>query len=69
MESHLDIDCPETLLKCPNSCGESIKRKNIEEHLKECPLQIIQCDVCGDEFARNKEGEHNCLQSLRKMMV
>ncbi len=35
--------CPNVILACPNRCHEKIRRRDIEEHKNECPLQFVDC--------------------------
>ena len=45
-------------IPCPNYCGKEIIEKNIEDHLKGCPLQIVECGWCGLKQSRNVFKEH-----------
>ena len=37
--------CPDVLVMCPNSCGSSIKRRNLDNHItKTCTLRKIKCE-------------------------
>lgn len=41
--SHISV-CPHKSVLCPNSCGESLQRKNLDDHLNtNCPLEVIKC--------------------------
>ncbi|XP_065887532.1 TNF receptor-associated factor 2-like [Dysidea avara] len=66
--------CPKFPIACPNKCKVgSVPRDDVEEHMKMCPLELIQCEYhmvgCEERMARkdqkkhNKEkmGEHLCL--------
>ena len=62
IENHLPV-CPEFLVKCPNKCKEeSFKRKQLKAHIKECPLQVIECPFssagCTVKLPRNQMVEH-----------
>ena len=47
---------------CPNRCGASFERDDLEYHLSICGLQKIQCEYsyagCEAEFPRDQEKEH-----------
>ena len=45
-------------IPCPNYCGKEISTKNIEDHLKSCPLQVVECGWCGLKQSRNVFKEH-----------
>ena len=49
-------------LVCPNRCGASFERDVLEEHMKMCGLQELQCEFsyagCGAEFIRDDQKEH-----------
>ena len=51
-----------TPLVCPNKCGASFERDVLEDHMKMCGLQKLQCEFsyagCGAEFIRNHQKEH-----------
>ena len=47
---------------CPNRCGASFERDVLEDHLKMCGLQKLQCEFsyagCAAEFIRDHQKEH-----------
>ncbi|XP_060067107.1 TNF receptor-associated factor 3-like [Ylistrum balloti] len=49
MEKHLDEDCVQRILHCPEGCGYSTSAINMSEHLSdECPNVILSCpNECG----------------------
>lgn len=54
--SHYDA-CPQVKIQCPNNCtAANLLRSQLQEHLKECPLEIISCDFanagCTQRMAR-----------------
>ncbi|XP_065904789.1 TNF receptor-associated factor 4-like [Dysidea avara] len=56
--------CPGILLPCPNKCDiGTIKRGDMEEHLKICPLESIHCEYhevgCTDVITRANQVKHN----------
>ena len=50
------------------NCGEEILRKDLEEHLKECPEVESKCETCGLKYKPNQQGDekHDCLEELMK---
>jgi len=56
--------CPKFPIVCPNKCEiGSVPRDSIEEHMKMCPLEIIQCEYhvvgCEERMARKDQKKHN----------
>ena len=54
--THYD-ECPKIKISCPNNCAiSSIVRSELQEHIKQCPLQIVSCDYanagCSQRMAR-----------------
>ena len=40
-------ECAKYPLPCPNKCGiAKVQRGSFEQHLKECPLQQVECEFC-----------------------
>ncbi len=63
LESHLDITTGDCAMEaCPNMCGATFEPENLEEHLKECSLQKIECVFsplgCNAEFERRNIDMH-----------
>jgi len=57
LQSHLDCDCQEKIMECPNDCDMAMKRSALEEHLKEvCPKATVPCP-----FA-----PHGCITDLMR---
>ncbi|XP_065904792.1 TNF receptor-associated factor 4-like [Dysidea avara] len=57
-------ECLKFPLSCPNKCDIGIiTRGDIEEHLKTCPLEVIQCEYyevgCADVITRKDRVKHN----------
>ncbi len=55
--------CTKFPLLCPNKCEvESVERGKMTEHLSECPLQLVDCELahagCSEKIERNKLREH-----------
>jgi len=56
--------CPKLPIDCPNKCDiGSVPRDDVEEHMKMCPLELIQCEYhvvgCEERMARKDQKKHN----------
>ena len=56
--------CPKFPIACPNNCEVgSVPRDDVEEHMKMCPLELIQCEYhvvgCEERMARKDQKKHN----------
>lgn len=38
---------------CPLNCGQSIKRGDINLHVKDCPEKVYECTECGKEMKKH----------------
>ena len=59
---HIPI-CPSGVLPCPNNCGESLQRKNVDNHLNStCPLEVVNCSFsyagCEERLPRKDMPAH-----------
>ena len=55
--------CPKFPIACPNKCEVgSVPRDDVEEHMKMCPLELIQCEYhmvgCEERMARKDQKKH-----------
>ena len=61
VSEHYDV-CRYYPLVCPNRCGASFERDVLEEHMKMCSQQELQCEFsyagCEAEFIRDHQKEH-----------
>ena len=61
VSEHFEV-CRYYPLVCPNRCGASFDRDVLENHMKMCGLQKLQCEFsyagCGAEFIRDDLKEH-----------
>ena len=61
VEKHLS-ECKYIPLQCPNFCGVTCEREVMEDHMKICHLETINCGFmdmgCGETFHREDEEEH-----------
>ena len=59
--NHLSV-CPYRPVPCSNGCGSSPLLKLLEDHLKECPLEVIECAFsyagCSEKLPRKDMPEH-----------
>ena len=59
-ETHINY-CPKVEIKCPQGCGETVKRKDISQHIKKCPNTEISCPYkafgCNDKYSRNERDD------------
>ena len=61
VSEHFEV-CRYYTLVCPNRCGASFERDVLEDHMKMCGLQKLQCEFsyagCRAEFIRDDQKEH-----------
>ena len=61
VSKHFDV-CPYYPLACPNRCGATFERDDLEDHMKMCRLEEVQCvfgnEGCQAKFIRENEDEH-----------
>jgi hypothetical protein len=43
---------------CPNKCGESCRQDQLPEHRKTCREEVVECEWCGECFARGDKEVH-----------
>ena len=55
-------ECKYVALQCPNRCGVTCEREDMEDHMKICRLEEVQCTFeqvgCSGKFKRQEEDEH-----------
>ena len=55
-------ECKYVPLQCPNRCGVTCEREDMEDHMKMCRLEEVECEFekvgCNRKFKRENEGEH-----------
>ena len=61
VSKHFDV-CLYYPLACPNRCGATFERDDLEDHMKMCRLEEVQCVFnnagCQAKFIRENEDEH-----------
>ena len=54
--------CKYVPLDCPNRCGATFERDFLEDHMKMCRLEEVECELrgvgCGGRFLREDQEEH-----------
>ena len=62
LEEHKKTTCPSYTLACPNDCGTRVKRSQLPQHAKECPLAETNCPFkeagCGVVMRRKESLDH-----------
>ena len=68
VDTHLP-ECKYVPIQCPNFCGVTCEREDLEHHMKMCRLQEVSCEFssvgCDDRFPRELLQDHlrACMQS------
>ena len=61
VDTHLP-QCKYVPLDCPNRCGATFERDFLEDHMKMCRLEEVECELrgvgCGGRFLREDKEEH-----------
>ncbi len=61
VDTHLP-ECKYVALQCPNMCGVSCEREVMEDHMKICRLEEVECEFssvgCDGRFIREDQDEH-----------
>ncbi len=61
VDTHLP-ECKYVPLQCPNMCGVSCERGEMEDHMKLCRLEEVECEFssvgCDGRFIREDQDEH-----------
>jgi len=61
-------DCLMKPIKCPNSCGTTILKENLDGHKKECPEEKILCNLdCGIQVKRKEERYHSTEECIKRI--
>ena len=71
-----NVHWPECLLfplKCPNRCGVTCEREFIEDHMQNCSLEEVKCEVsfagCNEKFLREDQDKHMELNTQKHIML
>eukprot|EP01113_Clastostelium_recurvatum_P023893 TRINITY_DN28511_c0_g1_i1.p1 TRINITY_DN28511_c0_g1~~TRINITY_DN28511_c0_g1_i1.p1 ORF type:complete len:394 (-),score=11.30 TRINITY_DN28511_c0_g1_i1:33-1214(-) len=62
LASHLENTCEFGLIHCSYNCSSSVQRRELEAHLKTCPLRPVKCGHCQSTMSLSGLGDHlqNC---------
>ena len=67
------VECPYFPLRCPNFCGVTCERSIMEDHMKICPLQKIECELsftgCKEVLLRDEKEKHMTEYSTRHLSL
>ncbi len=72
VDTHLP-ECKYVPLQCPNMCGVSCEREVMEDHMKICRLEEVECEFssvgCDCRFIREDQGEHTRQNSQKHLTL
>ena len=72
VDTHLP-QCKYVPLDCPNRCGATFERDFLEDHMKMCRLEEVECELrgvgCGGRFLREDQEEHTRLNSQKHLTL
>ncbi len=72
VDTHLP-ECKYVALQCPNMCGVSCEREVMEDHMKICRLEEVECEFkgvgCEDRFIREDQEEHARDNNLKHLTL
>ena len=72
VDTHLP-ECKYVPLQCPNLCGVTFERDFMEDHMKMCRLEEIECEFsgvgCDDQFIREDQEEHTRQNSQKHLTL
>ncbi len=72
VDTHLP-ECKYVPLKCPNMCGVSCEREVMEDHMKICRLEEVECEFssvgCDGRFIREDQDEHTRQNSQKHLTL
>lgn len=77
-EKEHDLQCEQTGRRCPFNCGETVLRKDLHAHVKECPsvlknnvcpYKLVGCDHKIDDVAKHMHDDQNFHAALMIQQV
>ena len=72
VDTHLP-QCKYVPLDCPNRCGATFERDFLEDHMKMCRLEEVECELrgvgCGGRFLREDQEEHTRQNSQKHLTL
>ena len=70
MDKHLP-ECKYVPLQCPNLCGVTFERDFMDDHMKMCRLEDVECEFsgvgCEDRFSREEQEDHTRKNSRKHL--
>ena len=72
VDAHLP-ECKYVPLQCPNLCGVTFERDFMEDHMKMCRLEEVECEFsgvgCEERFRREDQEEHTRQNSQKHLTL
>ena len=72
VDKHLP-ECKYVPLQCPNLCGVTFERDFVEDHMKMCRLEDVECEFggvgCEDRFRREDQEDHTRKNSQKHLTL
>ena len=72
VDTHLS-ECKKFPLRCPNLCGMTFEREFMEDHLRMCHLEEVECKFsgvgCEERFRREDQEEHTRQNSQKHLTL
>ena len=71
VDAHLP-ECKKFPLQCPNLCGVTLEREFMEDHLRMCHLEEVECEFSGvgcEEWFRREDQEEHTRQNSQKHLT
>ena len=72
VDTHLP-ECKYVPMQCPNLCGVTFERDFMEDHMKMCRLEEVECEFggvgCDDRFRRDDQEEHTRQNSQKHLTL
>ena len=55
-------ECHQLPINCPNDCGAQVKQGELQNHLQDCPLELVECEFshagCTTQLQRKDMSQH-----------
>lgn len=71
--THVDSECPDYQLPCPNNCGMDIKRSQVSLHRETCPKELMACSFkeggCSELARRDEMDGHLRENSIQHSLI
>ena len=65
------MSCPDIPVGCPKNCpdGRSVKRKDLDTHRLNCPLESVHCSKCNAEMLRQQLSNHRLNKCPKRIIA